>query len=238
MTTLGILGGMGPYASITFYRHMIELSGIRYGAVRNDEYPHLLVSNLPVPDLILSQDSEEITVSMVEEEIRRLEKAGADFLVLACNTMHLYIDRFRSASSVPFLSMTDAVVQAVLRDGRTSVGILGSSTSIRTGLYTRPLEAVSVRCLNPSAKEQELISMLIANNIGGNVVRSEERAVYGVIDRLRAQGAQAIILGCTELPLVLERQNCSLPVYDSLRLLAEEACRTLYEVDLSHQDSI
>jgi aspartate racemase len=228
MKTIGILGGMGPFASITFYRSVIDISGFRHGAVRNDDYPHMLISNLPVPDLIASRESEDIAVRMVEEEVRRLASAGADFLVLTCNTMHLYLDRFRRASSVRILSMVDAVVEAILRDGRRKVGILGSATSIQSGLYAKPLIDVGVRCLDPSSAERDLLSALIMNNIAGNVLRQEERAVYAIIDRLRERGAEAIILGCTELPLVLEGGRCSLPVYDSLRLLAEAACREIY----------
>jgi len=228
MKTAGILGGMGPYASITFYRTLIELSALRFGAVCNEDYPHLLLSNLPVPDLIATRESEETAVRMVEEEILRLQSAGAGFLVLACNTMHLFLDRFRRVSSIPFLSLIDAVVEAVHHDGRRTVGLLGSTTSIRSGLYERPLCEAGIRCVVPLPVEQDLLSSLIANNIAGNVVRSEERAVYDVVDRLRAEGAEAVILGCTELPLALNGGHCSLPVYDSLRLLAETTCREIY----------
>ena len=228
MKTVGVLGGMGPFASITFYRSVIELSGLKHGAVSNDDYPHLLISNLPVPDLIATRESEEEAIRMVEEEILRLQGAGADFMVLACNTMHLYLDRFRRVSPAPFLSMVDAVTEAVHRGGRRAVGILGSTTSIRSGLYAKPLAEAGVRCIDPSPAEQDLLSTLIANNIAGNVMRSEERSVYGIIDRLRAEGAEAIILGCTELPLVLDGEHCSLPIYNSLHLLAEVTCREIY----------
>lgn len=228
MKTAGILGGIGPFASITFYRSVIELSGLTYGAVCNDDYPHLLLSNLPVPDLISSREQEEMSVSMVEEEIRRLESAGADFLVLACNTMHLYLDRFRRVSAVPFLSMIDAATAAVVRDGQTTVGLLGSATSMQSDLYSRPFSVAGVRTIVPSLAEQEVLSSLIAENIAGNRNVQEERAVYGIIDRLREAGAEAIILGCTELPLILRGEHCALPVYDSLRLLAEATCGEIY----------
>lgn len=228
MKTAGILGGMGPYASMTFYHSVIEISALRHGAVRNADYPHLLISNLPVPDLIASRESEDMAVKMVEEEIRRLALAGADFLVLACNTMHLFLDRFRRVSSIPFLSMVDAVIASVVRDGYSTVGILGSATSLQSDLYSRPLADAGVRCVIPSLAEQELLSALIAENIAGNRNRQDERAVYAIVDRLRTQGAEALILGCTELPLIVAREHCSLPVYDSLRLLAETTCREIY----------
>lgn len=228
MKTLGILGGMGPFASIEFYRSIIELSALHYGAANNDDYPHLLLSNLPVPDLIHTRESEDVAIHMIEEEIVRLQHAGAEILVLACNTMHLYLERFRRLSHVPFLSMVDAVVRTVLHDQRRVVGLLGSTTSVRSGLYDQPLQAAGVRCVLPSLAEQDLLSALISTNIAGNVIRSQERAVYGVIDTMRAQGAEAVILGCTELPLILREGRCSLPVYDSLRLLAADACAEIY----------
>ena len=112
MKTLGILGGMGPQAGLRFCSLLLEQARV-HGAKTNADYPHFLLSNLPVPDLITSHDDEEISVRMVEDEIRNLGKAGAGVIVMACNTMHVFADRFIAASDGRFLSMVDEVVRVI-----------------------------------------------------------------------------------------------------------------------------
>jgi len=109
---LGVLGGMGPQATVRFYDLAIEKSRAM-GACKNCDFPHMVISNAPVPDFISGRKDEEVAVGMIEQEIVRLENAGADFLVITCNTMHLHMERFRAKGSVPILSMIDAVVDKI-----------------------------------------------------------------------------------------------------------------------------
>jgi aspartate racemase len=228
MKTLGILGGMGPHAGLRFCEMLLQDSIDRFGAVRNEDYPHFLLSNIPVPDLISSRDDEEKTVSMVEEEAKRLEKAGAQIIVLACNTMHLFQDRFRKATKAQFVSLVDAVVQNVVRDGRKKVGLLGSMTTMKSGLYSEPLGRSGIEVLLPSPADQQEISRVVETIVAHRAVNSEKIFLQKTIESLRAQGADSVILGCTELPQIFTTGSAILPVYDSLRILAETACEEMY----------
>ncbi|MSR87379.1 amino acid racemase [Candidatus Peribacteria bacterium] len=226
--TLGILGGMGPHAGLRFCELLLQLSIDRYGSKRNADFPHFLLSNLPVPDLISSREDEERTVTMVEAEAKRLEVAGAELIVLACNTMHLFEERFRSAIAVPFLSIIDAVMKNVQRDGRKTVGLLGSMTTMQSTLYSAPLQRAGIELILPSPAEQEELTRCVQTIVAHQVGDEERALLRRQMESLHEKGAEAVILGCTELPQILTPDTSGIPVYDSLRILAEAACAAMY----------
>jgi aspartate racemase len=220
MNTLGILGGMGPEAGLQFCSYVLELART-HGARTNADYPHFLLSNLPVPDLIRDRNAEETAVRMVEEETRRLRTAGADTIVLACNTMHLFADRFVAASDGKFLSMVDAVTAVIRRDGVRRVGLLGSHTTMQSGLYAEPLRSLGVQVILPDETGRKEVVEIIFRIIAGEAGEEDRDRLHAIIAALREQGAEAVLLGCTELPLLVDPSMAGVPVYNSLRILAE-----------------
>lgn len=231
MKKLGVLGGMGPQASMRFYERTIAISTEQFGADANHKFPHMLISNIPVPDLISSQEDEERTVAMVEEEALLLKNAGAELFAIPCNTMHLYIQRFRTATQSVFLSMIDEVVKHVVADGHQTVGVMGTQTTMRTDLYGAPLRLEGVEPILPTETQQERIVEVIRRYIAGLVTEQDQTDVNDVILSLAEKGAKAIVLGCTELPLAIDHARSPLPLYDSLQILAEAACREMYKED-------
>jgi len=224
MKTIGVLGGMGPYASLDFYRMLIEQSDGR----TNDGFPHILLSNLPVPDYIEDRSREEEAVQMVEAEAQVLENAGADFLVITCNTMHLHLPRFQRAVSIPFLSMTELVVEQVARSGVKRVGILGSPTTLETRLYQDPLSDRGIETLIPNIEDQARITKAILSTVGGQSGEADVSNVLRAIDHLSVIGAEAVILGCTELPVLLRGIEASIPIFRSTEILAEASCIDIF----------
>lgn len=217
---LGILGGMGPLASSRFYELFIQISVERFSVTKNVDFPHLLLDSIPVPDLVRSQDDAEVAVQMIEEEAQRLVRAGAMLLAMTCNTMHLYEDRIREAVDVPFLSMIAAVTECVRNDGRKRIGLLGSMTTMQSTLYRSPLERSGIEVLVPADSGQEKLGTLIHAVIAGHVGESERKQLRTQINALMSRGCDAVILGCTELPLLIRQKDVSIPLYDSLQILA------------------
>jgi len=224
--TAGILGGMGPHASIRFYEAVIQKSQEQYQVEKNHEFPHLLLSNLPVPDLIQDKNAMEQTVHMLHEEARKLEKAGADFLVLVCNTMHHFVDE--SAFNIPFVSMIDSVVEVVKKDGRKKVGLLASKTMTHSGMYQQQLRDRDIETLLLSESDQDELVGIILEYIANKHTSEHLKKLQTFIDSLKQAGAEAVILGCTELPLMITADISSLPVYSSSDILAERTCREIY----------
>ena len=207
---------MGPYASLDFYRMILERSAGR----ANSQFPHILLSNLPVPDFVQDRTYEEEAVHMVEEEARTLEKAGADFLVIICNTMHVYIERFRGAVSIPILSMIDVVAEHILAEGLDTVGILASPTTIATRLYQDTLERYGVKTLIPDKHDQGRIAQTIFHVIAGQSDQTDVECVLHIAQGLLDEGAKAILLGCTELPLLMRNAQHAFPCVASSEVLA------------------
>lgn len=230
MKTLGIIGGMGPQASIRFLDLVIRRCIKTFGVKENDEFPRIIMSNLPAPDLIVSRKKEKKARRMLAEEAQKLETAGADFLVMTCNTMHILSNVCTDAVSIPFLSMIETVVRQAVADRRTCVGLLGSLTTMTSDLYRAPLQNASIEVVTPSAKEQIVVVHCIKNVIAGKNTEKDAKALQRIILGLQKRGAEAVILGCTELPLIIDQTQTDVPLLDSLELLAVASSQERFPV--------
>jgi aspartate racemase len=223
---LGVLGGMGPQATVRFYDLIVQTSIRKYGVKKNADFPHVLIDNIPVPDLIKSKEDEEKTVAMVENEARRLKNAGCTHLAMPCNTMHLYADRFQTASGLPFISMVDAVVERLVSDKVTKVVLLGTMTTMKSSLYTDPLQKIGIEVIIPSDEDKEFLGTLIHAVIADDIRKEHIRSFAELTIRL-SKDADGILLGCTELPFLAQHLKVAIPVYDSPAILAEKCCAQL-----------
>ncbi len=225
---LGVLGGMGPQASARFYELLIQKSIEIFHVEMNEDFPHVLLDNIPVPDLVLSDQDRERAVVLVEQEISRLVSAGALVLAMPCNTMHLFLPRFRLGCDVLFLSMVEAVVEKVVQSSQKHVALLGSLTTMRSDLYIHPLQANGVEVLLPHHDEQMFIGALIHKVIAGQIQPHDVEQLDSIITSLQNRGAESVLLGCTELPLLAKNLDISVPVYDSLDILVSSCCAYIY----------
>jgi aspartate racemase len=220
---------MGPVASAHFLQCIIARSRVAHGARRNHEFPHILLSSLPVPDLVRSVDREleESIVHTVEREAAALARAGADLLVLTCHTMHLFLPRLSAAAGRPILSMLDVAIAALTADRRRRVGLLATDTTVERGLYMRPLARAGCEVVIPAPAEQHALAEVIERAISGAPQPGDRAVVTEVGATLVGRGADSLLLACTELSLLgIEAE--ALPFYDSLVLLARAACARAY----------
>jgi len=206
---------MGPSATARFYQLLIE-NCQKQGLKNNDEYPYIVIYNLPVPDLIADQNSKEITLEMIIAGLKKLESFGADFIVIPCNTIHAYIDTFRKAVTVPIISIVEVTVERICAK---KIGILGSKTTMKEGIYQFALEEKGKEIILP--ENMDRVSDVIKKIIGGEDEKEDELFLIEEIRKMSRKGAEAVILGCTELPLIVNGENSPLPVFDTLSILAE-----------------
>lgn len=228
MKTLGVIGGMGPQASVRFLDLVVRNCTETYGVRKNDEFPRIVLSSLPAPDLIENRESEVRAGQMLAEESRRLEQAGADFLVMTCNTMHILSECCISSVSIPFLSMVDAVVSEGKANGISRIGLLGSKTTMNTNLYKEPLEQNGISVCIPNTAGQEEVVRCILSVIAGKAGEQERTTLQKEVESLAEAGAEAVILGCTELPILLKQSMTNVPLLDSLQLLADASCKEIF----------
>lgn len=206
MKKIWILWGMWPQASIHFYQLLIQKVELSINDPRNQDYPYLILSNIPVPDLIQWQNNKNITINMVRNEAKRLEASWVDFLVMPCNTMHLFKDEIMKWIHIPFLSMIDCVIKRVQKLKIKRVWLLGSTTTMRSQLYISPIQNLWIQVNIPQENTHETISHIIQNYISWKISKNDIQYLESCCHELEKGWVEAIILWCTELPLILS--NC------------------------------
>jgi aspartate racemase len=227
---IGVLGGMGPEATVSLFRRIVEVTG----ATRDQDHLRIIIDNNPkIPDrtpAILGGG--ESPVPMMVSTARNLEHAGADFIIIPCVSAHHFIDSLREAISIPILSIVDAVIMELGRNSPTldTVGLLATSGTITGGHFQRGLEDAGYVVKVPAPSDQETLVMDAIYGEGGIKAgflsaENKERLTEASRRLIGGSGAQGIIAGCTEVPLVLSQEDLSVPFFDSLLILAREAVK-------------
>lgn len=225
---IAILGGMGPEASVYMYKLLIDKAISEFGAKHNDDFPEIILYSVPVPDFISSNEKRDDALRMLKTRVEALNKMDISCIGIACNTAHVLLENLQKVSKAPFVSMIDEVASAVKRDKLKTVGILGTPSTLREWLYERKLETYGIL---PVAAEEQTYSMLekaIRNVIAGKEGNKDGLSLQKIADTLYGEGAEGIILGCTELPLVFPSKY-KLPVYNSVSILATALLRRYYK---------
>jgi len=225
--TIGVIGGLGPWATLDFFEKILRLTPAR----RDQEHLRLVIDNNPkIPDrgpAILGEPGAEDPLPALVATARAVEAAGADLIVIPCNTAHFFYEHIRRAVRVPVLHIMEEVARAAAArmPDLTRVGLLGTRATVATGLYQKAFAPAATEVLAPDPRGQAVIDRLIYAIKGGRADEALRAEGASVGRRLGEAGAGAIILGCTELQLVLGEGNLGLPVLDSNQILAEAAVR-------------
>ncbi|MBP7832242.1 MAG: aspartate/glutamate racemase family protein [Candidatus Levybacteria bacterium] len=219
---IGILGGMGPEASVYMLDLLISLSAKEFGAINGDEFPEVLLNSVPVPDFISSDNNKDKALKMLKKSVKRYNKKDTLCLSIACNTAHVLIPQLQKETSIPFISMVQGVSEEVLRMRLKKVGLLSTPGTLRSRLYHDQLESKGVVILTPSPQEMALTEGVIRNVIAGKKSKKDTAVLKKIGIALKKRGAEGIILGCTETPLAFP-DKFPLPVFNSVEIL----CRSL-----------
>lgn len=220
---IGILGGMSPESTVEYYQYLTRSYTERYG---DYDYPEILIYSVSFQSYVDWPLDErwDLVAQGLSEAAHKLELAGADFIIIATNTMHLVFDQVQARASVPMLSLLDAVGDAILARGLERVGLLGTRFAMEKGFYQDALAARGIDVLVPDAGDREVVNRVIYEELVAGRIREESRAGYlSIIDRLVARGAEGIVLGCTEIPLLVIQSDVALPLFDSTVIHAEAA---------------
>lgn len=226
MRTIGLLGGMSWESTAEYYRVLNETVRERLGG--HHSAPVLLDSvDFAWVERRQASGAWDELGTMLAQHARRLQDAGAELVLLATNTMHLVADAVQDAVGVPFLHIGDVTAAAAHGVGSTTVGLLGTRFTMEHPFMVDHLAARGVASIVPGADDRELVHTVIYDELVRGVVREESRAAYrGVIERLVERGAEAVVLGCTEIELLVGADDSSVPVLPTTRLHAEAAVDT------------
>ena len=227
--TLGILGGVGPLASVYFADLVVNLTD---ADTDQEHIPLILYNDNSIPDrtaYILGR-SDIDPVPRIVEDIKKLADFGSDFIVITFNTAHTFYDAFQSASDVPVINMIDEAVNATLkaRPNAKKIGVLATDGTLQSGVYKKAIEERGLAYLVPSEPSQRDVMSLIYDQVKAGK-EADLRQLLRVIDEMRHMGCDVIILGCTELSVINKQHNLSLhsgDIVDAMEALAK-TCITL-----------
>ncbi|MFH9351989.1 aspartate/glutamate racemase family protein [Kitasatospora sp. NPDC017646] len=223
MKTLGLIGGMSWESTAEYYRLLNELTRDRLGGLHSARLVLYSVDFAAIEQLQAAGRWEEAG-AVLADAARSLEAAGAELLLICTNTMHKVADQVAAAVTVPLLHLADATADAVRAAGLRRIGLLGTAFTMEQEFYRGRLAACGLDVLVPDAASRTLVHRVIYEELCLGVVREESRAAYRqVIEELVAAGAEGIVLGCTEIELLVRPQDSPVPVFPTARLHAEAA---------------
>lgn len=231
MKTIGVLGGMGPEASASFYQMIINISHNKYKAVQDTDYPPMIIYSLP---LIGFDETGIVNEKQVLDQliigVKKLEKAESNFIIITCNTVHCFIKELRKNVKIPILSIIEEISKKLKEDHINKVGLLASDTTINLKIYDKILNKIGIETVIPNKLYQKIITKIILNVMSGKVSLKDKKDLIKIIDNLKKDGIEAVILGCTELPLVLTQNDSNLRIYDTLMILAENSLKKARDI--------
>lgn len=223
---IGLIGGLSWKSSAEYYRLINEDAGTRLGGVHS---ARCLMWSFDFADIEVLQrtDRWEEAAGLMVDAAGRLERGGADFLVIATNTMHIAAPRIEAATRLPLLHIADPTAERIRKDGLRRVGLLGTAFTMEKSFYKgRLAERHGLEVLVPEAAARATVHRIIYEElVRGRILESSRLAYREVIAGLVARGAEAIILGCTEIMLLVGQDDSPVPLYDTTALHAQAAVR-------------
>jgi len=224
MKTIGFIGGMSWESSIEYYRISNQVVREKLGGLHSAKSLMISLDFAEVEELQAAGDWEAATRMMVEAA-RQLEAGGADFVVICTNTMHLMAQEVEDAVGIPLLHIADAAAVDIKESGLESVGLLGTQFTMEKDFYrVRLAEKHGLQVLIPDQAQREKVHMIIYDELVVGEIRDESRDIYlDVIRQLEESGAEGIILGCTEIGLLVKQEDLALPVFDTAEIHARIA---------------
>ncbi|MCX6132334.1 MAG: aspartate/glutamate racemase family protein [Ignavibacteriales bacterium] len=224
MKTIGLIGGMSWESSLEYYRIINETTKQKLGGFHSSQSILYSVDFEEVERLQHQAKWDELTELMVSAA-QSLEKAGAELLVICTNTMHKMADDVQASISIPLLHIVDATAKQIQLQNLHTVGLLGTKFTMEQDFYRGRLsEKFGLKVLTPGDDEREIVHSVIYNELCQGEVKEPSRAAYvRIISNLVKRGAQGIVLGCTEIPLLVKQKDVAVPMFDTTSIHAKHA---------------
>jgi aspartate racemase len=207
MKRIGILGGLGPEATVDYYKEIINA----FKKVSNDlNYPEIIIYSVNMSEFIgLMKDKKyELATTYLSERIERMKGAGADFAVLSANTPHQLFDQLKEISAIPLISIVEATCDEAKKRRLRRAGLFGTKFTMEASFFPDVFKKEGIEIVMPDKQDQELINYKLFSEIELGIFKDETRGILiGIIEKMvREQHIDSLILGCTEFPLILDKK--------------------------------
>ena len=231
MKTLGLIGGLSWLSTSVYYTTINRLVNERLGGSHSAK---IILYSVDFDEYKKHQSKNDWgqIETMLSDVGGRLENAGADCILLCSNTPHLVADAIREKLRIPFLHIAEETAKAIVKEETSKVGLIGTKFTMENSFYKDCLENYGIETLIPTGEDRNFIHASISNELQKAVFKDETKAQYlKIIEKLREKGAQGIILGCTEIPLLINQADCKLPIFDTTAIHSKAAADiTLFDV--------
>jgi aspartate racemase len=227
MKTIGIIGGVGPETTAEFYLDII------FGTYKRskEQRPGVIISSIPLPykieeDLIERNEGGERYIPYLTEEAKRLEKAGADFLVMPCNSLHIFINEIRDSVSIPVLSIVEETVKFIKEKKYKRVGIISTSATIQNKLYENAFKEADIDYVTPNDFQQAKMGRIILNLVTGQQRNEDREEIIKIVNSFEEMNVDCVALACTDLQLLIP-QHKDIPIFDTMKILVDSTIKKI-----------
>ena len=224
--TVGIIGGLGTEASCSFCLNVNH----KVRRVRKIQ-PHLVMDNVPVSQTVLEalahgephgeskQEALTEALTLLENSVKRLNTLNVKLIVIPCNTVHVFIDQLRRISTAPILSIIEETAEEGKKKELKKIGLLASTTTVKAGLYEKEFKKHGIELVIPNEEEQNSLSESIVRAANSEHTAQDKEKIHRIIEIFKEKGAEAVILGCTDLFLLVSEKESVLPIINSTEVL-------------------
>lgn len=220
---IGILGGMGAEATVDLYMAIWRYYQKKHNAKFDDDFPAVIIYSVPIPDVVESLVNEEKTLKMLVESAQTLENDGCDFLIIACNTVQFLLKRIQNEVKIPIIGIAEVNARYIQKLGLNKVGILATQTTIAKKIYDEELNRIGIDAVVPSREDQLIVTNVIMNQLAGKTSEDDKQNLVEVIGHLNELGVEAVLLACTDLPVVMKGVKTIIPTIDCTEVYANKA---------------
>jgi len=218
--TIGILGGMGPEATAEFYKRIIGICQRDFGAKYDSDFPYIFICNLPLPDIVEEKGDPSLIKSVISDGLEKLAKAGCGIVAIPCNTVFAYIDKETGLEILDIIEMTEDFIRA--RKFK-KIGLIATRNTIKNKLYENALGEIEILQLPENSQIE--VNDVIMRILSGVKISADKERLQNFAQDLAGRGAEAVILGCTELPLLISQADSEILLVDTIQVLAEKTVR-------------
>lgn len=227
MKTVGVIGGLGPETTAEFYLDIV-FSCQKKSKVHR---PGIVISSVPLTyqieeDMIMKNLGAEKLLPYLVAEAKRLEKSGVDFIVMPCNSLHIFIDDIRKSVKVKVLSIIEETVKYVEKNNYKKVGIISTSATIQNKLYETAFEKAGIDFITPDALEQAKMGRIILNLVNGQQRNTDREEIIKIVNKYSDKGVDCVALACTDLQLLIPKHE-NLVVFDTMKILSDSVVEEL-----------
>ncbi|UNM95004.1 aspartate/glutamate racemase family protein [Ignatzschineria rhizosphaerae] len=223
MKKIGLIGGMSWESTALYYQWINREVQKRLGGLHSAK---MIVTSVDFAEIekMQSQGDWDLAAKVLADEAKALESAGADCVVLCTNTMHKLAKEIEDAISIPFIHVAKATGEAILAENITNVALLGTAFTMEQEFYKSRLEEMGISVMIPDERDRKVVHEIIYQELcRGMILESSKRTYCEIVEKLIAQGAQGVILGCTEITMLIGDVKFTIPTFDTTHLHALKA---------------